>query len=200
MGRGILRYLAKRRTVFIKLYTKLFRVSGEEYAELIRGHNLFFAMGDHCSIIPGTYLGDAQYIRLGNNVRLANCHLLAHDGVVNMLRRAYGVNLDAVGKIDIGDNVFIGQGATVLRGCTIGSNSVIAAGAVVTRDVPPNSVVGGVPARVIGSTDDLVGRLKRESDAVPWRSVIERRSSSYDASLEPALKKLRQRHFFSDAT
>lgn len=198
MVQTALKYLAKRHMIFVRIYKKLFSVSGEEYAELIKTHGLFYSMGENCSIIPDTFLGDAKYIRLGNNVRLASCLLLAHDGVVNMLNRAYDAKLDAVGKIDIQDNVFIGHSAIVLRNCTIGRNSVVAAGAVVTGDVPANSVVGGVPAKVICSTHELVERLKSESVSVPWYSVIEKRSSAYDQDLEPELIRLRLRHFFGE--
>ncbi|RNI31388.1 sugar O-acetyltransferase [Rufibacter latericius] len=51
--------------------------------------------------------------------------------------------------IHIKENAWIGAGATILPGVTIGENSVVAAGAVVSRDVPDNSVVGGIPARII---------------------------------------------------
>ena len=51
--------------------------------------------------------------------------------------------------VKIGKNVWIGAHATILQGVTIGDNSVVAAGAVVTKDVPPNTVVGGVPAKII---------------------------------------------------
>jgi acetyltransferase-like isoleucine patch superfamily enzyme len=51
--------------------------------------------------------------------------------------------------IVIGDDVWFGTGVTVLAGVTIGSHCVIAAGSVVTKDIPPNSVVGGVPAKVL---------------------------------------------------
>ena len=51
-------------------------------------------------------------------------------------------------------NVSIGSGAVILP-CTIGENSVVAAGSVVTKDIPPNSMVMGVPARVVGSTDEF---------------------------------------------
>lgn len=199
MFRRTFKYLAQRKTFFLKIYVKLFGVDGEEYAQLIKGHKLFFAMGEHCSIIPGTYLGDAKYIRLGNNVRLANCLLLTHDGVINMLRRAYNLNLDAVGKICIGNNVFIGHSAIVLRNCTIGDNCVVAAGAVVTKDVPANSVVGGVPAKVLCSTDDLAERFRQESITMPWSAIIEHRNSGFDASLEPELNRLRLQHFFGEA-
>ena len=157
-------------------------------------------MGDNCSINPDSVIGDAPWVRIGNNVRLASCTLLTHDGVINMLMNAYRVKLDAVGKIDIGNNVFIGNRATVLRGVTIGDNCVIAAGAIVANDVPANSVVGGVPARFICKTEELVERLKRESEALPWFHLIMQREGGHDAALEPELDRLRKRHWFGAAS
>ena len=55
------------------------------------------------------------------------------------------------GHIHIKKNVWIGAGATILPGITIGENSVVAAGAVVSKDVPANTIVGGVPAKIIKS-------------------------------------------------
>ena len=55
--------------------------------------------------------------------------------------------------VHIGDNVWLGDHSTVLKGVTIGDNSVVAARAVVTRDVPPNVVVAGSPAKVIKELD-----------------------------------------------
>jgi acetyltransferase-like isoleucine patch superfamily enzyme len=52
-------------------------------------------------------------------------------------------------SIDIGNNVWIGYGVQILPGIKIGDNSIIAAGAVVTKDVPPNSIYGGIPAILI---------------------------------------------------
>jgi acetyltransferase-like isoleucine patch superfamily enzyme len=56
--------------------------------------------------------------------------------------------------IAIERNVWIGAGATIIGGVTVGENSVVAAGSVVTRNVPPNTLVGGNPARVIRSIAD----------------------------------------------
>ena len=52
-------------------------------------------------------------------------------------------------KVVIKQNAWIGAGATLLPGVTIGKNSIVAAGAVVTKDVPDNTIVGGIPAQII---------------------------------------------------
>lgn len=196
MLRRLIRWAAYRSLRFQRLYVWLCHPSGPEFAKLIKHHGLFYSMGENCSINPDSVIGDAHWVRMGNNVRLASCTLLAHDGVINMLMNAYNVKLDAVGKIDIGNNVFIGNRATVLRGVTIGDNVVIAAGAVVANDVPSNSVVGGVPARFICKTEDLVERLKRESEALPWYHLILQRQGGHDSAMEPELDRIRKRHWF----
>lgn len=196
MIKKFVEYLAKRDVKYLPLYRKICHPNGKQYAAMVKHHHLFHSMGENCSINPDSNIGDAQYIRLGNNVRLASCTLMAHDGVVNMLRTAYGVKLDAVGKIDIGNNVFIGYRAVVLRGVTIGDNCVIGAGAVVTKDVPSNSVVGGVPAQFICTTDSLLERLKNESVNLPWYPIIEKRAGGRDPATEGLLYEERIRYFF----
>ena len=57
-------------------------------------------------------------------------------------------------EVRVGNNVWIGYGACILRGVTVGDNAVIGTNAVVTKDVPPNAVVAGVPARVIRTRDE----------------------------------------------
>ena len=86
----------------------------------------------------GIEIGDNALI--GQQVVIATLnHDLAPDKRANMIPA----------PVKIGNNVWIGAHSTILAGVTIGDNAVVAAGAVVTKDVPANSVVGGVPAKII---------------------------------------------------
>lgn len=64
-----------------------------------------------------------------------------------------GVEQPSAAPVRIGDRVWVGTRAVVLKGVTVGDGAVVAAGAVVTRDVPPGAVVAGVPAKVVGRAD-----------------------------------------------
>ena len=102
------------------------------------GENVFINAGCRFQDQGGITIGDGTLI--GHNVVLATIN---HD--LDPAHR--NDNLPA--PILIGKNVWIGANATVLPGVTIGDNAVIAAGAVVTKDVPADVVVGGVPAKMI---------------------------------------------------
>jgi len=86
-------------------------------------------------------------VKIGNWCQIANHTIFASSGHVIGEGRYYG-NL-TYGDIVVEDNVWIGSNAIILEGVRIGKNSVVAAGAVVTRNVPENVVVAGVPAQVI---------------------------------------------------
>ena len=97
-------------------------------------------------------------VTLNDNVFISiGAQFICHDGGVLPFRREFPT-LDLAAPIVVKSNCFIGAGALVMRGVTIGENCIVAAHAVVTKDVPDGSVVGGNPAKVIKSTESyLVG-------------------------------------------
>lgn len=195
-----IRNQAHQRGRLVGIYLRLCRPDGEEWAAFLKRHGKLHSIGEHCSIQTNVAITDPPYVRIGNNVRLSGCILFGHDGSVNMLNRAYGLKLDSVGKIDIRDNVFIGHGAIVLPDVVIGPNAIVAAGAVVTKDVPENTVVGGVPAKRICGIDELVERLKRSTAALPWVELVHQRSGAFDPQLQPVLDRMRVGYFFPEQT
>ena len=75
-----------------------------------------------------------------------------------------GTVKEKIGCIEIENNVFIGSNTTILQNVKIGSNVIIGAGTLINKDIPSNTIVAGVPARVIGNFEDfLIKRLKEET-------------------------------------
>ena len=102
------------------------------------GKNVFINTGCRFQDQGGIRIGD--HVLIGHNVVLAT---LNHDFA------PYNRATMHPAPIHIEDRVWIGANATVVPGVTIGENSIVAAGADVTKDVPPNTIVGGVPAKVL---------------------------------------------------
>ena len=179
-------------------YVRICRPSSLEYAVFMKLHGGFYAMGELNSINVGATFTDPAYVRIGNNCAFSACTLLGHDGSVRILNTAYGKKLDSVGHIDVRDNSFIGHGAIVMPRVTIGPNSIVAAGAVVTGDVAPGTVVGGNPARFICTTAAMVERMEARSVGYPWYSMIQAREGAFDAKMEPELVRMRQHSFYGE--
>ena len=124
------------------------------------------------TLIPPFYTSGGLEIRVGRKVFINQCctiYDMAGVDVADLVMIGPNVNIITAGHppepfkrrayvearpILIQKNVWIATAATILGGVTVGENSVVAAGAVVTRDVPANSLVAGVPARVIRSLED----------------------------------------------
>ena len=187
----LLRHLAFEHGVGIGLYRRACRPGGVEWAAWLKRRGTLRAIGDDCSVLTNVVITDPQHVVLGNNVRLSGCTLFGHDGAVNMINRAYGCQLDRVGKIEIGNDVFIGHQAIVLPGTTIGNKVLIGAGAVVRGTVPDNSVMVGAPARRVGTLDDLVRRWSAQAEAYPWRHL-----GTGEQTPTAELEQLRARYFF----
>lgn len=134
----------------------------EEQLSFFKKHGMI--IGDGCDIQNPYYSlfgSEYNHIQIGNHVTLnSSAKLITHDGSTRVLfGKTSRLLPSVVGKIVVGDNVFIGAQALLLPGVKIGSNSIIAAGAVMTGEYSPNSVLGGNPAKYICSIEDYQTRV-----------------------------------------
>lgn len=113
-------------------------------------------IGANVFIGRGTKLdpGFVQLISIGDDTTMSsNVEVLAHDA---SMRRHLGYT--KIARTVIGSGVYIGAGAIILPGVTVGDDAVIGAGSVVTRDVPAAAVVAGNPARQLGTVNELAAK------------------------------------------
>ena len=108
-------------------------------------------IGDYCLICPGVRIGSARQISIADNCMLANGAYVTDSDWHDLYNRIEPCRRAAPVRIE--ENAWIGDSAIVCKGVTIGRNSVIGAGAVVTGDIPPNAVAAGNPARVVKYLD-----------------------------------------------
>lgn len=123
-------------------------------------------IGKNCEIQSQVEFGGEPYlITIGDHVRITQgVKFITHDGGVWVLRNIPELSdIDVFGPIKIGNNVHIGWNVVIMPNTTIGDNCIIGAGAIVTKDIPSNSVAVGVPAKVIESIDEYKLKVLRKA-------------------------------------
>jgi acetyltransferase-like isoleucine patch superfamily enzyme len=122
------------------------------------GENVhFYAMS------TGMFGSEPWLITIGNNVHITSeCQFATHDGGTLILRSEVP-DLELTAPISIGNDVYIGLRSIILPGVNIGNRCIIAAGSVVSKSIPDNSVAAGVPARVLKTTDEYLEKAKKNS-------------------------------------
>ena len=137
--------------------------NGVKRAEILKKENVFYHMGEHCYWHSWNIPNETYCLNIHNNVAVAaNVTFLTHDVMEWIFNYSSGGQVfeQYIGSIEIFDNCFIGANSTIMYNVKIGPNAIVAAGSVVTKNVPVGCIVGGNPARVIGKYDDLVEKRK----------------------------------------
>ena len=151
------------------------------YSLVLKGILHFLAMNsphDFLTIplyrMRGTIIGENVGIAQGVFIEESRPHLVTIEDGVNIGPKAIIVAHDSsyrcvdpsvpikFGEVRIKKNAYIGAGAIILRGVTIGEYSIVAAGAVVTKDVPTRTIVAGIPAKVIDKVDEKLEKFKEK--------------------------------------
>ena len=144
------------------IYKQIFREKRERKQDLIftyangveYARSIGVKVGENCRIFPCSFGSEPYLISIGEHVTVTNgvC-FITHDGGVWVLRDEFP-DVDYIRPIIIHNNSFIGMNAIILPGVMIGPNSIIGAGSVVTKSIPPNTVAVGVPAKVIKTLEE----------------------------------------------
>lgn len=137
--------------------------SSNAYIKFLRKKGV--EIGEHCTIFDPTSVRiDSQnpwMLKIGDYVRItAGVQILTHDYSFSVLASISGDILGSVQEVVLGNNIFIGRNAIILKGVHIGDNVIIGAGSVVSKNCEENSVYAGIPAKRICSVEQMYKRWK----------------------------------------
>jgi len=152
----------------------------KDYLQKLKARGL--KVGENFNMQQGVIIDDSHcwHIEIGDDVTLApNVHILAHDASTKIF-----LDYTKIGKVKIGNKVFIGASSVILPGVTVGNNVVIGAGSIVNKDVEDNSVMVGNPAKKVMNIDTFIVNKRTEMSNFPLFEV----EYTLDAGVSSSLK------------
>lgn len=151
--------ITRNKRIFWSIVFMAIPFGAKKIANIIRKFHIFGSVGDNCLIQIRKIPYCTDLIFLHDNVVIgANVEFAHHDAIHIMLNQLYGSNnfIEKIGCVEIMNNVFIGSGTRIAGNVRIGNNVIIGANSLVTKDIPDNTVVSGVPAKYICDFEDFV--------------------------------------------
>ncbi len=164
-GRQLQHLLHVAQQEAVAFWQRYVRYRGNRVAYL---RHIGVRIGEGCDILNGIkdFGTEPWLIELGNRVTLTHgVTLITHDGASRLFRQSVPGSSrwgNRFGTIRILDNSFIGVNTIIMPGVQIGPHSIVGAGSVVTKDVPPRTVAVGVPARPVCSLDEYINRYQQK--------------------------------------
>ncbi len=137
--------------------------SSEDYIAYLRAQGMIIGSNTVIYSPPHCVIDQTRpwMIEIGNNVSITEgVTILTHGYDWSVFKGKYGDVLGSAGCVKIGNNVFIGMNATILKGVTIGNNVVIGANSLINKDVPNDCVVVGNPQRVVCTIDEYLEKRR----------------------------------------
>lgn len=143
--------------VFKSIYFKIF------FSNLSFAKKIGVKVGKNCRIYTRFFGSEPFLISIGDNVTVtAGVRFITHDGSGCLVKDKNLNRFYSYAPIEIGNNIFIGVNSIILPGVRIGDNSIIAAGTVVNKSIPPGSIVGGNPVKFITTFEKFSNKVLNE--------------------------------------
>lgn len=176
--------------LLLKVKTWSFMGNGYKRAEWARKKGLFAEIGENVKL-PVRIPLYPKLVKIHNNVVIhRSVKMVTHDFMNKFLMKIPGAypykHLEILTPIEIMDNVYIGMNTVIFGNVRIGPNAIIQAGSLVINDVPPNSVVAGVPARVVGRMDMLMKTRALMDKSINYGFERSGKETIDDAAIENA--------------
>lgn len=157
--------------------------------------NKFYYLGKNVELYTLSFGTEPYLISIHDDaVCAADVKFVNHDVSVHRICKRHGLDrdeIDKVGSIELFENCFVGHSTILMPNCSVGRNSVVGAGSIVTKHIPDNEVWAGVPAHFIMKVEDYDKKMMEASAKFPWMPAEKKRSMT-----EEELIRCRQEYFF----
>lgn len=165
---------------FIKSVIKYLKIQIYRPTEVDKYRKQGVTIGKNCNLYSVSIDGCFQHlIKIGNNVTITHSSIIAHDASTHN-----ELGYSKVGRINIGNDVFIGWGCIILGNVTIGNKVIIGAGSVVAKNIPDNTVVCGNPLRFICTYDEYINKNRENMKTAYISNVLFSEKTTLDKEIQ----------------